>query len=171
MAIKLTITDKDRGWNKIRQTAKEVGKGAAVYVGVFRDKAGGGDVRVDPVSGGTLTNLEIAIIQEFGTKRIPARSFVRSTFKQNVGKYFIKMKRLARSVADGEIKPRTSLNKLGKMIANDIKQRVLTGPYLKPPLSQITIDRKGHDRPLVDEKKMIEAVTWKTSLGRKPRKV
>ena len=165
MGIKFTIRDQDKGWRDIRKAVKEVGRGADVHVGIFSDKAGGGADR------GGINNVQLAQIHEFGAGRIPARPFMRATFKENASKYFLQMKRMVQEVFDGKLKQRTSLNKLGKMVAEDIKDRVLSGPHIPPPLSSVTVEKKGHSRPLVDTESMIESVTWKTSLGRKARKI
>lgn len=100
------------------------------------------------------TVVEIGAVHEFGAGRIPARSFLRSTFDAQRPKYqkFLTngLRREVVAVAKtGQTGPENlTLKRLGLVVEGDIKKRIADG--IAPPLSPATIARKKSSKPLID---------------------
>ena len=119
-----------------------------VYVGVTKQT----NARPDGTS-----NAVIGRAHEFGLK-VPERSWLRSTIMENGDKY-------AKLFSDGimdvvsQDKPIDIIyNNIGQVASNDVKLKIVNGPFT--PLAQVTIDRKGSSRPLIDDGHFRKSITW-----------
>jgi len=135
----VTVKDRDRGWNEIRKQLREL-DGATIKVGLQAGDPGGGGP-----SGATIA--EIGFYNEFGTRRIPERSFIRSTADEKRGWRDITTK-LYQSVLDRVRPAKTALELLGTMAQDDIKRKITT--LRTPPNSPRTVEAKGSSNPLID---------------------
>ena len=154
MRPKITMTVKDRGWKKINDLYNRLRNGK-IYV-----KAGvlsGSDSRSD-----TMDNVTLALIHEFGTGdgRIPARSFVRSTFADNRPNYEAQLKQVVVKAfgKDPDLLIK-GLNLIGLAMASDMKKRITLGAGVPPPNAPSTIKAKGSSRPLVDTGQLVRSIT------------
>ena len=103
--------------------------------------------------------LSRGIYNEFGTDKIPERSFIRAGFdteKNNISNDMIK---IAERVVDGQIKVKTGLNLLGDATKGRIQEFAVD--LSDPPNAQATIDAKGSSNPLVDTGQMIGSIDYK----------
>jgi hypothetical protein len=150
---KAEVIDRDLGWRKIVKALGESAEdpNSVAYVGFFED----GTPRID----GQITNAELAVIHEYGTDKIPERSFMRSTFDRLRPNYEAMVAKLAGRVVDGKMPLAKLLDLVGLKIENDIRRAVKTGPGIEPPNAPSTIRRKGSSRPLIDTAQMINALT------------
>lgn len=156
------VTVRDEALQKLVRVATELGAGEyAVRAGVFADKNNGGDEREG------VTNVELAAIHEMGTAdgRVPARSFLRSTFEEQKNKYVSILRRALPRVLEGKLTARTMFDALGQTMVSDINHKVRSGAGVPPPLKPATIARKGSGRPLIDTGRLLAAITWVTTLG------
>jgi len=96
---------------------------AMVKVGVLR----GAGEHNNSDTGATVA--EIAWWQEFGTKRVKAKHFLRSTLINNDKKYRDLMKRLIRNLLLAKIKPEKAQGALGLLVQRDI-QATITAIHL-----------------------------------------
>lgn len=142
------------GGNKLEAKLEELAakaKDARVRVGILE-----GATYPD----GTSTAL-VGFVQEFGTDdgRIPPRSFMRSTVMQRENAWRQGLKKLLQQGHSGK----AALNMLGMQMAGDIKTQIsaITSPPLKPQ----TAARKGHEKPLIDKKQLINAINYETVTG------
>ena len=142
------------GGNKLEAKLEELAakfKNARLRVGILE-----GAENLD----GTSTVL-VGFVHEFGTDdgRIPPRSFMRSTVMQRENAWRQGLKTLLAQGHSGEV----ALAKLGDQMAGDIKMQIsaITSPPLKPQ----TAARKGHDKPLIDKKQLINAINYETATG------
>lgn len=103
-------------------------------------------------------DLNKAVWNEFGTKDIPERPFLRNTMKDNKRLYVKILKKGAKSIVRGEYNIDTALSRLGIQIQGDIQNSILT--LKSPPNKAATIRKKGSSNPLIDKGKMRGAVTW-----------
>lgn len=129
---------------------------AHVKVGILANK--GGNEKHDPESGATVA--QIAAWNEYGTKTIPERPFIRSTFANREGDLEKVVARLAGHFVEGRVSLSRALDTLGAWGANAIRRTVTSGPGMRPPNSPATIKAKGSARPLVDTGRMLGAVSW-----------
>lgn len=168
--VKTKTKDKDLGYLDILKQLRKLEDKPFVKVGFpaeFKSgstpkkftsaTADGSDpvVLVDP----NVTVLDAAIWNEFGTEQIPERSFVRSAFDKNRVKYEKTTKKLLIRIYQSKVSVERALDILGLMIENDIKSMIRNGNF--KPLSDVTIAKKGSDKPLVDTGQMINSVRFK----------
>lgn len=122
----------------------EAGK-ATVSIGVHKEDAS----RVDPASG--LTNAQLALIHEYGTETVPARSFVRAPLRENREKYKALGASQMRKYVKGEIRTlQAAIMPLGVAMLSDMQARLIRG--ISPPLQEATVQskkHKGYPRPHV----------------------
>lgn len=115
---------------------------------------------------GFLDNLDPEILlkatsNEFGTDKIPERSFMRSVFDENKDKIQAKIKKLASSAIVGSIPPEDFIRKIALYIKELIVYKIETAKDWATPLHVVTIANKGHDRPLIETYEMITSVDFR----------
>ena len=135
MAKKNLVTVKDEGWNEIVRRNKALrDKPVQALVGVQGEK--GKEIREEG-----MTNAYLASIHEFGTLdgRVPARSFMRSTFDEQQTKYQREINKIGKIFLSGQRFPgggtvEGQLMLLGEKHRIDIIKKVYSKipPSLKP---------------------------------------
>ncbi|MBY6247559.1 hypothetical protein [Citrobacter werkmanii] len=101
----------------------------------------------------------VAATNEFGNPahNQPPRPFFRNAIAEHEEEWKQQTALLIESGDDiGEI-----FSTLGEIIVNDIRQSIIT--LDTPPLSPVTIARKGFDNPLIDTKNMLDSVSYEVS--------
>lgn len=141
MATTVPIADTSV-WDAFVQKCKDVGK-RTVQVGVFGD----------------LELATIARAHEYGTQRVPARSYLRSTMAERQQDVQTQMTRLTAAYAAGKITLDRMLQLLGLFGASAVKAKIRSN--IPPPLSPRTIARKGSSLALVDTGRLINSITFK----------
>lgn len=102
-----------------------------------------------------VTLGEVAAVHEFGCplRNIPERSFLRATIDDEI-----------KSEIENEInlflrsgsKGLDVANAISKNVLNRVQERILDG--IDPELSEKTIERKGHDKQLIDTEQLFDAI-------------
>lgn len=138
-----------------------------VVVGITKEsatKAIYGDVDAEGnVSADAPSVLEIGAAHEFGTEKVPERSFLRATWiekEKEINKIkkntFIEMTNLSMSVKKG-------FDFLGVALRNFSKEAFIDGGFGKwKPLSAQTIAHKGHDKILSDTRTLLRSMNYET---------
>ena len=93
-----------------------------------------------------------------------ARSFVAATMDKYRAEFRAVAKDMAIKVLRGEKTAEGALDVIGAWAAGKIREEMLRGPHIPPPLEQATKDRKGSDRPLVDTGALAGSVTHEVSM-------
>jgi hypothetical protein len=101
---------------------------------------------------------EYATHNEFGTEKIPERSFMRSTFDEHVNDLSAEMDRRYSQVVAGTITVYKALGYVGMYHQKQIKAKI--GSNIQPPNAPSTIAAKGSSRTLIDEAAMINSVHY-----------
>ena len=147
MAKKAVISDKDLGLKQVLAEARQYSN-VAVTVGVHQgnyNKESGLDI------------AEYAAYNEFGTSKIPGRSFMRSTFDENENRYtriFANgIKQLGANATLGRV-----LTFAGENVATDIKEKIRSG--IAPANSPRTIAIKKSDKTLIDTGGLVGSITY-----------
>lgn len=97
---------------------------------------------------GTLI-AEYACYNEFGTKNIPARSFIGSTCDEQSKKWDAQIDKIVgKVIEDSSANVEQLIGLLGEQIVGDIKEKITSN--IPPPLSPPTIKRKKSSRTLID---------------------
>jgi len=161
--VKTSVTVVDRGWKTLLQTAKQLSKRSPyVKVGVL-----GGPKNRRP--GENLTNVELAIIHEFGAPRanIPERSFIRAPWHVKRKEYVDLLRLfLQATLTRGAMTVHKALSLVGERIAADFKQ---SAPGTPPPNAPSTLARKlsktrpgseGSPKTLMDTGRLIGSISY-----------
>lgn len=108
---------------------------------------------------GGISMAGIAAANEFGTDTIPARSFMRSSFDENLPSIIRALRKEYDKISLGQSTVQKSLGLIGLYMQNLIKQKIRA--IHTPPNSPKTIAKKGSSKPLIDFGQMIGAVQYK----------
>lgn len=140
------VTDRDLGLKAfIRQL--EVARTVEVAVGIHAgDVANGQQI------------AEYAACNEYGTDSIPERSFMRSSFDENLSKIKADMDQQASRVMAGQIDIRSALGVVGMKHQDRIKRKI--GSNIQPANHPETIKRKKSSRTLIDTGAMLNSVHY-----------
>lgn len=134
----IRISDTDPGFHAMLASLRSL-EGKNLKVGVL-PSAGRNSEGVDLV--------DVAVWNEFGTRHIPARPFMRIAADKNENKW----NRYAERCVDAALKNRANINNavhlLGEQVKSDV-QRVIGSREL-PANKASTIRRKGSSAPLID---------------------
>lgn len=147
------VEERDLGWQRIQREIRAA-KNASVRVGVLAD-AGQADDGADLV--------DIAVYNEFGTRRIPARPFVRGAFDQKRRDLSRLKSRLWDQVLAGRLDTRRALGLLGQTHEDQIK--LYMTELRTPPNAESTIAAKTRagrigDNPLIDTGRLRGSIRW-----------
>lgn len=134
------IEENAEGWMKLRDALDALRAGDAyVKAGVIGDPAR----EAHDTEGGPLTTARLAAIHEFGTDTIPARPFILGTFDLNRKKYVDLLRTtVIPAIYAGRVSVRKGLEVVGHMMASDMRNRIVEGAGIPPPLAESTIQAK-----------------------------
>lgn len=138
-----SVRDSDPGFRKFRRQLK--GGPDAVNIGLFGEQ--GSDLVIYAAS------------NEFGTEKVPERSFLRSTVdeKKQTFKKFIDRNKNA--IVIGPRQRRVVLERLGLLAEKEIVKKISRGPFV--PNAPSTIARKRSSKPLIDTGRMRQSIISK----------
>lgn len=114
-----------------------------ITVGVHSD-----DAHHTHGSGEGTTIGDIAAWMEFGTQTVPQRSFIRGWFDERQEFIASTLRTQFQQVLDGKRPIEQAAERAALALEGDVKQRILEN--IPPPLSPVTIKRKGSSLALVD---------------------
>lgn len=106
-----------------------------------------------------LSMAEIAAANEFGTKMIPARPFMSTSFDENRAKINKAIQSEYSKILDGKSTTERSLGLIGLLGAKFIVQKIRA--ITSPPNSPHTIAIKKSSKPLIDFGQMVQSVRHK----------
>ncbi len=155
--LTVKVKDRDRGLKKLKRNLKNTGK-HFVKVGIFGDSAS------EAHAGTQKSNVEIAGFQEFGTSRIPTRSFIRATVDAEEAKIRKLQVQLGRKVLQGKTTEVQGLSVMGVFLQGAIQKRIQGG--ISPALSPKTIQRKGSSKTLIDTGQLVQSIAWAVERGK-----
>jgi hypothetical protein len=146
------VQDIDRGWNKFVENISKHSE-SGIKVGVLQTA---------PNTADGQTQATIAAQNEFGTKSIPERSFLRSTIDENRVNYNVIIDSILERVYLENRSMREQLGLLGQKVQSDIKRKIVT--LRTPPNAPATIAEKGSDNPLIDTGQMLNSISYEVEL-------
>ena len=156
------VTDTDKGYADLRRTLAKIRAERPYVVVGIRGQAGAQTYESD---GKAISLVEIGAVHEFGSSdgRIPQRPYMRPTFDARRDSYEDGFVRGIGRVVDGTSDIDTELGHLGLVVAGDIQETIAT--LTDPPLAQITIDRKGSSKPLIDTGRLKQSIDHEVRRG------
>lgn len=139
--VKLSFTEDRKGWDRILAAMADADNLALAW-GVFK-----GEI------------AQYAMFNEFGTRFIPSRPFLRTSVDNNQPKY---MKLIAKAYKDvtglKAVSWQNALNQIGLRARNDVVKNMLQGFWT--PNLESTRKTKKSSRPLIDTGAMRNAIQW-----------
>lgn len=143
----LTVRVKDNGFDALMLLAKDLNKPRTLTVGVH-ETANGRSKDGVPV-------VEYAGYNEFGTSRIPARSFLRGWFDEFESEIEDRLKKTTQNAISGKLPYAQGLKQLGALFVGQIRERISNGIEHAPwayrtARGEAHAHREGHT-PLIDQ--------------------
>lgn len=147
MARSSRTTDRDLGWKRILRETRKAAV-AEVVIGVQA-----GDVNDD-----SQLIAEYAAYNEFGTEKIPERSFMRTAFDENLPAIKKDMDNRYAQMLAGQVTARQALGLIGLRNQDFIKTKIDTN--IPPPNAPATIEQKGSSHTLIDTGAMKNSIHY-----------
>lgn len=126
------IEDKDKGFKAFMEEMKKAKEKPAVKIGVLASSNEKVESGIDLVG--------YASANEFGTNRIPERSFMRATIDESGPQINRLINFLGQKIAEGKLLLTDALPIVGEFVETKIKKKI--GSNLPPPNAESTILRK-----------------------------
>jgi len=98
----------------------------------------------------------VGAVNEFGTKRIPARPFIRTTYDDNRGMLFELIDRQYDRILRGRATAKMALERIGEWLEGKTKKKIVD--IQAPPNAPSTIAKKGSSNPLIDTSQMRQSI-------------
>lgn len=117
----------------------------------------------DTGSRADLTVADVATFNEFGTSRIPQRSFIRAWVDENADFIQKTIAGQMRLVAAGKLDAETAAERIALACEGSMKQRISRG--IPPPNAPATIARKGSSKPLIHTGQLRKAIRGRAVVG------
>jgi len=171
--MKFSVKLVDKGLKDITKRVHQMTGGAKVAVGVRGNAALAKKKTKEETEGEKLRLVDIATIHEYGSfaRRIPERSFIRATVKENTAAYKQIMLLMAKQVLDPRkrLDPLKALAILGERVKADIQKRIRAG--IGPELSERTLEarrRAGSEStlPLVVTGQLVNSISYEVRKGK-----
>lgn len=146
----MTVTERDRGWNKLIRAMKR--GDVSARVGIVGGPAG--------QSHGSLNNASLGAVHEFGTRRVPERSFLRATVDEQRTQVETQLARVVREFYGTQDRARLTrgLGRVAAKVTADVKKKIVGS--IPPPNAPATVARKGSSTPLVDTGQLVNTISW-----------
>ena len=122
-------------------------------------KVGGQNIRVTARS---ITLAEVAMFQEFGVVNCPERSFIRSTFDKNIGRWTEEFERILYGAVMNGRSFEGVLHVIAETIMSDIKATIIRISTSEKN-SAATIAAKGFSSPLIATRELLRSVNYEVS--------
>lgn len=135
--------DLDKGWKRIKREFIQLN----------------GDVEAGLTSDTPRDIVMRGVYNEFGTRNIPPRPFVRHTADKNRKAINILFESAMRAMIKGRIDAHHVLDNTGWKMADLIKNAVIG--WKQPPNAPSTIAQKGFNDPLIHSGDMRDAISYK----------
>lgn len=146
-----TVKVIDRGWDGIVRDLREIGNSYA-KVGLPASGKTAGRHTMEEV-------IEIGFAHEFGSRKIPERSFMRTSFDQKKEEITLLQQKAITSVREGFNTPRGALKELAEEGVEIIKQKIIEEDPSWPDLKDSTVAKKGGvTKKLVDTGQMLNTM-------------
>ena len=139
-----SVKDKDLGMEKIMKLLGKFKK-TRINVGVFSSS-------INSEGKKPVYVADYATANEYGTDKVPERSFVRSTFDEKEASWSKEMENVLDAITSGKLKNIDSeIYKIGAMARTDIINKIDSN--INPPNAPATIKKKGihKNKTLIDD--------------------
>lgn len=153
--VKVTVKE-DRNFVRMIEEHQKLLKKPFVKIGVL-----GGTHEPGTDKGKAISNIALAKIHEYGTDTIPERSFIRSTVFENEPMIVELIKMVKTNIYKGTMTVEKALDIIGLQVQTLMRNKIRDGDPSWPPLSELTILKKGSSKPLIDTGQLLKSITYK----------
>ena len=115
-------------------------------------------IQTDAGENDGVSIAEYAAFNEFGTRTIPERSFIRSTADSERRKWNSALDKMLTEVIEGKRSLDNGLGIVGLLTERDIKRTIRN--LSEPANAQTTIEIKGSSNPLIDTGTMLNSIRY-----------
>lgn len=157
MARNVVVTDIDLGYDAIIEEIVKLEK-ASLLVGIQEQAKTTAQTKNGRTQKAGQSVAEYAAQNEFGTNKIPERSFMRTAFDENLDLIENATADQYGKIIDGDIALTQGLYVIGQIITGLIQTKIRA--IIFPPNSPATIAMKGSSKPLIDFGQMVKSVTY-----------
>ena len=102
--------------------------------------------------------VDIAIWNELGTDRIPARPFLGQTVDQHSAQIQKAAIQFVQKLCKGQLDAQSALNNLGVLMVGYVQNQISDGDFV--PNAPSTIRLKGSERPLINTKQLRGSISY-----------
>lgn len=164
LARRRTVVDIDRGYEKFKKQMMTLKRNKPfVAVGVIGERAWRPKDSPDGPSKATV--VDVAMFNEFGTRSIPARPFMRHTFDANQKRFVEMIRQIRISMALGKTSPEIALRLVGLFAQKEIQATISNAGSLFAQNADSTIAKKGSTAPLIDTGQLRQSITFEVRNG------
>lgn len=159
--MRAVVKDRDLGFQEIRRQIARL-DGSYVKVGFQEGVVTKTQLKGQRRKPAGLSMAQIAAENEFGTKIIPARPFMSTSFDENKALINKAIQGEYNKILDGQRATEQSLGLIGQLMTKLIVQKIRA--IVSPPNSPRTIAIKKSSKPLIDFGQMVQSVRYKVVL-------
>lgn len=145
------VKDRDHGYKGLLNRVYGTATPPVIKVGIL---ARDGDAAYDD----GVTVLEVAMWNEFGTDKIPERSFLRAWFDDNRDRCRIAVRKMLEQVVTGKYTREQAMQLVAQRFVGEIQKRIAQG--IPPANAPSTIARKGSATPLIDTGQLRSSISY-----------
>jgi hypothetical protein len=150
-----SVTTSGPGLQKLMDLVNELKINPEVRVGILANE------KNNRTGAGGLTNVEVAILNEYGTATIPARPFIGTSGDVFRRAWMDLMTRTLGLAVDGKLTPVQALEIVGLRAVADMKKVLLESMW--EPNAPSTIKRKGSSHPLIQSRQLLNSISSQAS--------
>ena len=151
------VVDRDLGYNQIMAEIQRFRK-AKVLIGFQETTVTHTQTKGDRIKQPGLSMAQIAAQNEFGTDRIPQRSFMRTSFDENLNRIQKLIYNQYSAVTNGKKTADKALGLIGTFVADLMRKKIRQ--ITTPPNSPRTIAIKKSSKPLIDFGQMVASISY-----------
>jgi len=157
LTAKITIEDRDLGMKQIIAELTTLAK-KKILVGIQERSKTQVTYKAGRKGEANVDIGEYATENEFGTSKIPQRSFIRSSFDENLSLIEGFIEKKYTEIINGSLTTEHALGQIGRNLEKMVKAKIRQ--IQLPPNAKRTIELKGSSKPLIDFGNMINAVRF-----------
>lgn len=147
--ITMDVIDRDLGFSEIITHLKKLAD-KEIKVGIQGDESGEYENGVSVI--------DVAIFNEYGTDKIPARPFIRQCFQLHSKEAFERLEKVVGFIGQGGDVD-VALGNIGQWYEQRMKRVLTTYPWEKNSVA--TIRKKGSSKPLIDTRQLRDSIRYK----------
>ena len=102
--------------------------------------------------------VDIAIWNELGTDKIPARPFLGQTVDLHGGEIQQISAEMVQNICKGQLDAQSAFKKIGVVTVGYVQDQITNGEF--EPNAPMTVQRKGSDQPLIDTGQLRRGISY-----------